>query len=103
MTAKEFMALRLANGFDGKTITVWLDDQIDAQTKDVVIREGEVKRVDVRALAGLPVFLHADTYSQALTVLVDRIKQHTAFLFVAIASFGEDLGWKVVNGELVEL
>ena len=103
MTAQEFMAMRLANGFEGKTITVWLDDQIDTKTKDVVIREAEVKRVDVRALAGIPVFLHADTYSQALTVLVERIKQHTSFLFVAIVAFGEDLGWKVVNGEVVEL
>ena len=103
MTAKEFMALRLANGFAGQSITVWLDDQIDAQTRDIVIREGEVKRVDVRALAGLPVFLHAESYSQALVDLVARIKMHTKFLLVAIVGFGEDLGWKIVDGEVVEL
>ena len=64
---------------------------------------GLVKRADVRAFAGLPVFVHAQGYTPALLTLVDRIKEISGFILVAVLDFGNDLGWLVIDKETVEL
>lgn len=102
MTADEFMKLRRSGDFSPDGVTIWLGNESPRES-DVSIDEDAVKRADVRAFAGLPVFVHAPTYSDALTVLVNRIAALTSFVLVAIADFGADLGWKVINGDVTEL
>jgi hypothetical protein len=96
------MKLRLAGGFSAHGVTVWFDEET-TRDGDVCIPPDTAKRVDVRAFAGVPVFLHAKSYTDTLIAFVDRIKPLTAFVLVAVADFGADLGWKVVNGETVDL
>lgn len=101
MTADDFMKARLAGGCP-ELVTVWLGDDSPREC-DVAVPVGQVKRADVRAFAGLPVFVHAQSYTPALLTLVDRIKQFSSFILVAVLDFGNDLGWLVINKETVEL
>lgn len=101
MTADDFMKARLAGDWP-ESVTVWLGDDSPREF-DVAVPVGQVKRFDVRAFAGLPVFLHAQSYTPALLTLVDRIKKVTGFILVAVLDFGNDLGWLVINKETVEL
>lgn len=101
MTPAEFLKLRLA-GDSIKSVTVWLAAESPREC-DVVIPESQVKRSDVRAFAGLPVFVCTESYTPALLTLVDRIKQVSSFIFVAVIDFGNDLGWLVIDKETVEL
>lgn len=102
MTADDFMKLRRSGDLFPDGVTVWLGNQSPRES-DVSIAEGETKRVDVRAFAGIAVFVYAQSYSDALTVLVKRIAVVTGFVLVAVADFGADLGWKVIDGKIVEL
>ena len=101
MTADDFMKARLA-GDCPESVTVWLGDESPREC-DVAVPLGLVKRADVRAFAGLPVFVHAQGYTPALLTLVDRIKEISGFILVAVLDFGNDLGWLVINKETVEL
>lgn len=101
MNADEFMKTRLA-GDCPESVTIWLADEAPREC-DVAVPESLVKRVDVRAFAGLPVFLHAKSYTPALLTLVDRIKEISGFILVAVLDFGNDLGWLVIDKETVEL
>lgn len=101
MTADEFMKARLA-GDCPESVTVWLGDESPREC-DVAVPLGLVKRADVRAFAGLPVFVHAQGYTPALLTLVDRIKEISGFILVAVLDFGNDLGWLVIDKETVEL
>lgn len=101
MTADDFMKARLA-GDCPESVTVWLGDDSPREC-DVAVPVGQVKRADVRAFAGLPVFVHAQSYTPALLTLVDRIKLVSSFILVAVLDFGNDLGWLVIDKETVEL
>ncbi len=101
MTADDFMKARLA-GDCPESVTVWLGDESPREC-DVAVPLGLVKRADVRAFAGLPVFVHAQGYTPALLTLVDRIKEISGFILVAVLDFGNDLGWLVIDKETVEL
>lgn len=102
MNAEKFMSLRRSGAFSGDSVTVWVQE-VAPRDGDVAIASADAKLVDVRAFAGLPVFVHAQSYTPALVAIVDRIAAVTDFVFVAIANFAEELGWKVVAGEIVPL
>ncbi len=102
MTADEFLKMRMSGEFSPDGIAVWIGDPSDDETS-VSIRECDAKRVDVRAFAGLPVFIYAKSYTESLVALVERISKITGFVLVAVADFGGELGWKVIDGEVCEL
>lgn len=78
-------------------VTLWLDCEYAARNDkpEVSIDSAmPIRLVDARTLVGLAVAIHANEYSDRLVRLVERVKEHAAFVLVAVASFGDELGWK---------
>lgn len=78
-------------------VTLWLDCGIsdrDEKLEIAIDATTAVGRIDLRPLVGMSVAIHADVYSERLTKLYERTKEHASFVIVAIKDFGEELGWK---------
>lgn len=95
MTVDQFTSLRLSGGLHTDAVELWLDSAFNPwRVNQVVIPEG--KRLTEResmAFAGLSVFLHADKYTDTVVANFEKLKKHAAYVMVAIADFGEDLGF----------
>lgn len=95
MTVDQLMDLRLSGGLEKDTVELWADSAFNPWRNDqVVIQDG--KRLTEResmAFAGLSVFLHSDKYTDTVVANFEKLKKHAAYVMVAIADFGEDLGF----------
>lgn len=85
-------------------VTLWLDCGYQARDDkpEVSIDESiSVRRIDLRALVGLPVAIHAESYTDRLSTLFNRVKEHASFAMVAVSDFGDELGfaWSKLHGD----
>lgn len=97
MTLEELTQQRIKKTLSAHQVTIWLDGLYQCRTdaKEIALSEFvNVERLDLRCLVGMSVFIHAERYSNKLARLYERTKQHAAFVMVAVADFGDDLGWK---------
>lgn len=97
MTLEELTQQRLRKTFSAHQITIWLDGEYQplVGSKQIALSESiNIERLDIRCLVGLAVFIHAERYSDKLARLYERVKEHAAFIMVAITDFGDELGWK---------
>lgn len=97
MTLEQIAKLRMQRKFDTAAfVTIWLDCGYQAREEKHELAfeaDATVGRIDLRPLVGLSVAIHANEYSERLVRLCERVKEHAAFVLVAIAGFDEDLGW----------
>ena len=97
MTLEELTQQRIRKALSAHQITLWLDGLYKplGGSKEIALSESvNVERLDLRCLVGLTVFIHAERYTDKLVRLYQRVKEHAAFVMVAITDFGDDLGWK---------
>lgn len=97
MTLEELTQQRLTKRLSAHHVTLWLDGlyQPLPGSKEIALNDSvNVERLDLRSLVGLSVFIHAEHYTDKLVRLYQRVKEHAAFVMVAITDFGDDLGWK---------
>jgi hypothetical protein len=97
MTLEELTQQRLKRAYSAHQVTLWLDGlyQPLPEAKEIALNESvNVERLDLRCLVGLSVFIHAERYTDKLARLYERVKEHAAFVMVAVADFGDELGWK---------
>lgn len=97
MTLEELTQQRLTKRLSAHQITLWLDGlyQPLPGSKEIALSESvNVERLDLRCLVGLSVFIHSEQYTDKLVRLYQRVKEHAAFVMVAITNFGDELGWK---------
>jgi len=97
MTLEELTQQRLKKMLSAHQVTLWLDGLYQPLTgsKEIALSDSvNVERLDLRCLVGLSVFIHAEHYTDKLVRLYERVKEHAAFVMVAIADFDDDLGWK---------
>lgn len=97
MTLEELTKQRLKRAYSAHQVTLWLDGlyQPLPEAKEIALNDSvNVERLDLRCLVGLSVFIHAEHYTDKLARLYERVKEHAAFVMVAVADFGDELGWK---------
>ena len=97
MTLDDLTQQRLRKSFSGDAVTIWLDGLYRClpESKEIALSDSaNVDRLDLRCLVGLTVFIHAEHYTDKLVRLYQRVKEHAAFVMVAITDFGDELGWK---------
>lgn len=97
MTLEELTQQRLKKTLSAHQVTLWLDGLYRPLpgSNEIALNDSvNVERLDLRCLVGLSVFIHAEHYTDKLVRLYERVKEHAAFVMVAIADFGDDLGWQ---------
>lgn len=105
MTLDRIATIRMTRQWPAEVfVTLWLDCDYESRSNkpEVSIEEGaSPRRIDFRPLVGLSVAIHAKKYSERLVSLVERVKEHAAFVMVAVEDFGDELGfaWSRLHGE----
>lgn len=97
MTLEELTQQRLRKTLSAHQVTLWLDGlylPLPGSNQIALSESVNVERLDLRCLVGLSVFIHAEQYTDKLARLYQRVKEHAAFVMVAITDFGDELGWK---------
>ncbi len=97
MTLEELTQQRIKKTLSAHQVTLWLDGlylPLPGSNEIALNDSVNVERLDLRCLVGLSVFIHAERYTDKLIRLYERVKEHAAFVMVAVADFGDDLGWK---------
>lgn len=95
MTVDKFMKLRLSGKLKTDIVELWVDSAFKTwRPNQVVIQDGKrLTELESMAFAGLSVFLHAEKYTDSVVANFERLKKHALYILVAIADFGDDLGF----------
>lgn len=105
MTLDRIATIRMSRRWPSDLfVTLWLDCGYASRDDkpEVSLDEGvSVGRIDLRALVGLPVAIHAESYTERLSTLFNRVKEQASFVLVAVSGFGDDVGfaWDKLHGD----